>query len=425
MSIAANTMIDSAVPEDLVTAGDFNAASNLIVEHSVSTAVLAASFYRLGNRFFSAEQKIAAEQAWVESQRISSSMAEAPLLQNPISQLQSRRWQTIGAVVLVILSLYVFIFTLFPRQPEPFQISNFQQSSSGNLSLWEQWWDTGRPHQRTFRQRFGTDQVWPLLRETFKKLFSNQNQELPAGIKDKLKRWLELTQNPNFGEGPTDYYALTARGLFEAREFEDALETLQDGLHYTDSPQQQERLYQDLGTVYYYKGYQLQPNGLARYDLKAVRNSVEAYEKALNFGEDPYLYGNLGWGYYLLGDFNSAIESSLQALFLKPELNYARMNLGITYLKINDYDLAFSAYSSLREYPPELEEYAGGIRDLLELQLESPGRYPFTNFVLGQLYWQQGRHKKARSAWEKFIKQKFSATVWQERARLFLNKMEE
>ena len=217
---------------------------------------------------------------------------------------------------------------------------------------------------------------------------------------------------------------MTGRGLFEAREFEEALSTLNNGLHYAESPEQMEQLYQDLGTVYYFKGYKLQPNGLARYDLNDVRDSVKSYEMALSFGEDPYLYGNLGWGYYLLGDYSSSIESSLHALALKPELNYVRMNLGIAYLTKGDYELAFSSYASLQQHSPELDEYEGGIRDLLELQQEFPGLYPFINFVMGQLYWQQGRHKEAKVAWQKFLNQNFPEPLWHDSALLLLKKME-
>jgi tetratricopeptide (TPR) repeat protein len=198
---------------------------------------------------------------------------------------------------------------------------------------------------------------------------------------------------------------------------------LNDSLHYAETPAQLEKIYQDLGTVYYYKGYKLQPNGLARYDLKDVRNSIESYETALLYGEDPYLYGNLGWGYYLLGDYSSSITSSRRALALKPELNYARMNLGIVYLKKGDYELAFATYSSLLQNKPQLEEYEGGIRDLQELQMEFPDVYPFTNFVMGQLYWQQGRHKEAHAAWGKFLNQNFPQSLWKDRTRSLLKKM--
>ncbi len=109
---------------------------------------------------------------------------------------------------------------------------------------------------------------------------------------------------------------------------------------------------------------------------------------------------------------------------LKPGLNYARMNLGIAQLKKGDYELAFSAYAALKQHSPGLDEYEGGIRDLQELQQEFPGLYPFSNFIMGLLYLQQGRHKEARTAWQKFVSQNFSEPFWQHRARLLLKKME-
>ena len=65
----------------------------------------------------------------------------------------------------------------------------------------------------------------------------------------------------------------------------------------------------------------------------------------------------------------------------------------------------------------------GGIRDILELQMEYPGVYPFTNFVLGQLYWQQGLYKKSRSSLKIFVYHKFPEEIWKERALLLLEKM--
>ncbi|MFL2808881.1 MAG: hypothetical protein ACJ0DG_07470 [bacterium] len=65
-----------------------------------------------------------------------------------------------------------------------------------------------------------------------------------------------------------------------------------------------------------------------------------------------------------------------------------------------------------------------GIRDLQELQIEFPDVYPFTNFVMGQLYWQQGRFKDANASLKKFLKQNFPQILWKERARSLLKKME-
>ena len=424
MSLPTLTYPENLVPQEIVISGDYKSAENLLANEKEPVGILAERFYRLGNSFYSAEQKQAAELAWQKSALLSGHTLEADSLPEPFF-LNHRKiqLQTIGSVVLVIISLYVLVFTLFQREPEPFRIS-IGSSTSGEYSFWDEWWDTGRPTSRSISRRIGADELWPMLQKSWQNIFGSKSEELSEDVREKLKRWLELSQSPNFGKGPTDYYALTARGLFEAREFESALSTLNDGLHYAETPSQLEKIYQDLGTVYYYKGYKLQPNGLARYDLDDVRNSVEAYESALLYGEDPYLYGNLGWGYYLLGDYSSSIASSRHALALKPGLNYARMNLGIVHLKQGDYELAFATYASLLQNNPQLDEYEGGIRDLQELQLEFPGHYPFTNFVLGQLYWQQGRHKEAHATWQKFIKQNFPLRLWKDRARMLLNKME-
>ena len=53
---------------------------------------------------------------------------------------------------------------------------------------------------------------------------------------------------------------------------------------------------------------------------------------------------------------------------MDPELNYARMNLGIAYIKQGDYKSAYDAYDSLLKYSPKHDEYEGGMRDLMELQ---------------------------------------------------------
>ena len=423
MSSTALSFAEIPIPQEIINSGNYNSAANILTKERVPDSILAESFYRLGNSFYSAEQNQAAEMAWQKSAVLADQTPEAILPENHFSTNPLKiRWQTIGSAVLIIISLYVLVFTFFERDPELFKFST-GNSSSDEYSFWDEWWDTGRPVSRSMSPRVGPEELWPMLQRSFQNLFGSKSEELSEDVREKLKRWLELSESPTFGEGPTDYYALTARGLFEAREFESALSTLNDGLHYAETPAHLEKLYQDLGTVYYYKGYKLQPNGLARYDLKDVRNSIESYETALLYGEDPYLYGNLGWGYYLLGDYSSSITSSRHALAIKPELNYARMNLGIVYLKKGDYELAFATYASLLQNKPQLEEYEGGIRDLQELQMEFPDVYPFTNFVMGQLYWQQGRHKEAHAAWQKFLNQNFPQSLWKDRTRSLLKKM--
>ena len=424
MSQTALSLNKIAISQEIVNSGDYNSAETILVKEGLPTKILMEHFYRLGNCFYSKKQNQAAEMAWKKSALLADQTQEAPPLGvNFATDSLKSCWQTISLVILVIISLYVLVFTLFDREPELSRLSS-DSLSTGEYSFWDEWWDTGRPIARSMSRRLEPRDLWTMLQKNLQNILGNKSKKPSAEVHDKLKRWLELYGSPVFGKGSTDYYALTARGLFEAREFESALSTLNDGLHYAQTPEQMRNIHQDLGTVYYYKGYKLQLNGLARYDLKDVRNSVESYKKALLYGEDPYLYGNLGWGYYLLGNYSSSIKNSHRALALKPELNYARMNLGIAHLRKGDYELAFATYSSLLRNNPQLDEYEGGIRDLQELQIEFPDVYPFTNFVMGQLYWQQGRFKDANASLKKFLKQNFPQILWKERARSLLKKME-
>ena len=423
MSLTDTNFTEIPIPQEIINSGNYNSAANILLLESIPDKILAENFYRLGNNFYSAEQNQAAEMAWGKSALLAEKTLEYSHPENNFSANPIKiRWQTIGSSVLVIISLYVLVFTFFKRDPELLKFSALS-SSAGENSFWDDWWDTGRPVSRSMSQRVGSEGLWSMLQKSFQNIFDSKSEDLSEDVHEKLKRWLELSDSPTFEEGPTDYYALTARGLFEAREFDSALSILIDGLNYAKTTAQLGRIYQDIGTIYYYKGYKLQPNGLAFYDLKDVQKSIESYETALLYGEDPYLYGNLGWGYYLIGDYSSSVTNSRRALALKPELNYARMNLGLVYLKKGNYELTFTTYASLLQNKPQIEEYEGGIRDLQELQIEFPDAYPFINFVLGQLYWQQGRHKEAHVAWRKFLNQNFPKSLWKDRTRSLLKKM--
>jgi len=414
---------ESIVSEEIVNSGNFNKAQKILQKCTATGDVLAEQFYRLGNRFFNVNQKKAAELAWEKADNLTENREIAKPPESVSKNLKRLRLQTVGSILIVAVSFYVIIFSFFEREPELFQFTTLR-SSAEELSFWEEWWDTGRPVKHLSSRRFGAEELWPLLKQKLKNLFEREKEAPLDKIQEKLKRWLEIARSPHFRGGPTDYYALTGRGLFEAREYDDALTTLKEGLYYAESPEQMEQLYQDLGTVHYYKGYKLQPDGLAQYVLKDVRNSIESYENALSYGEDPYLYGNLGWGYYLLGDYASSVDNSLKALAMKPGLNYARMNLGIAYIKKRDYKSAYDAYESLLKFSPEHVEYEGGMRDLMELQQESPGAYPFSNFVLAQLYKQQGRNMEANEALHKFLRQNFPLAYWHHKARSLIRKME-
>ena len=418
-----NYLAEFTISEETINSGNYNDAQKKLQKCPLKGVVLAEQFYRLGNRFFNVNQTHAAEQAWQNAVNLSRNREISKTSEPVPLNLIRLRFQIVRLVLIVMLSFYVIIFALFEREPEQFQFITIG-SSKDDLSFWDEWWDTGRPVKHSLNSHLAAEELWPLLKQNFNNLFERK-KEVPANdIQEELMRWLELAQSPHFRRGPTDYYALTGRGLFEAREYDEALTTLKDGLYYAETPEQLEQLYQDLGTVHYYKGYKLQADGLASYDLKDVRNSIESYENALRYGEDPYIYGNLGWGYYLLGDYALAVDNSLKALAMNPELNYVRMNLGIAHIKQDEFQNAYDIYETLPKYSPERDEYEGGMRDLMELQQEFPGVYPFSNFVMGQLYKQQGRNLEANEILHKFLRQNFPVPYWHHKARSILNEME-
>ncbi len=423
MTSSTLSFIESLISNEIVNSGDFKNAKILLEKEKVSQEKLADIFYLLGNKFFSSNQKDAAELSWKKSRDISIKKGEENSTHVFFSINQKKTYmKTVILILMVFIFLYLFLLVFFKRESLNFQLEaeNFSVKHS---SLWDEWWDTRRPASKEIYRRYGIDELWPLINKALGNLFGENDKILKNDVLEKLNRWLEFSKLPKFIEGPTDYYALTARGLFEAREYDEAISTLKDSIHFAERHNEFQKIYQDLGTVYYYRGYKLRSDGLANYNINDVRNSVQSYETALRYGEDPYLYGNLGWGYYLLEDFSASIENSLQALNLNPELNYVRMNLGIAYLKNGNYELSFSAYVSLLKFNPLSDEYEGGIRDLFELQMESPGLYPFTDFVIGQLYWQQGLYNRSKSFLQKFVTQHFPQKIWKDRAYLLLQKM--
>jgi hypothetical protein len=166
MSSTALSFAEIQIPQEIINSGNYNSAANILTKEWVPNSILAESFYRLGNSFYSAEQNQAAEMAWQKSAVLADQTQEASLHENHFSTNPHKiRWQTIGYAVLVIISLYVLVFTFFERDPEPFQFYT-GNSSSGEYSFWDEWWDTGRPVSRSMRRRVGPEELWPMLQRS-------------------------------------------------------------------------------------------------------------------------------------------------------------------------------------------------------------------------------------------------------------------
>ena len=87
---------------------------------------------------------------------------------------------------------------------------------------------------------------------------------------------------------------------------------------------------------YYAKAYY--ERGLAYYDLGDLETAVAEMETARYHGlDDVSTNWNLGWTYYLLGEYDKAIEVNERILATKPEVLGMRMNQAISYLAKGDF----------------------------------------------------------------------------------------
>ncbi len=378
----------------------------------------AVRLYRQGNQALAAGKAEDAQRLWQASESAHSRPA-VPEPPPPLLNMKVVRFIAVRAVA-VITCFYLILFAAFPRQDDPFLMMLGGGPPGQERSAWDQFWDSGRPSHDMGRY-LGTRDLWPSLRQSLEELLGQEDGQQQGGnvAQQLLERWLRQSRDLPAGVPlrEVDYYALAGRGLSTARQFDEAIATFQEGLMHAENARQLGNLHQEIGTSYYYQGYHLQPDGLADYDLQLVRKSAEAYEEASAYSSSPYLFGNLGWSYYLLGEYQKSIENSKRALAIDPSLNYVRMNLGITYLRMHDYEATYQAYEGILRFNPDGLEYEGGIRDLKELEREFPGRYPFLEFVLGFIYLKQERYALAREHLQAFTNQSFPERYWQDYAR--------
>jgi tetratricopeptide (TPR) repeat protein len=86
----------------------------------------------------------------------------------------------------------------------------------------------------------------------------------------------------------------------------------------------------DYGKAYYERGF-------AYFDKKDIASAIKDFESAREAGlDDTSTNWNLGWAYYLSGQFQQAIEADERVMTLDPRVLGVRMNEAITYLSMGD-----------------------------------------------------------------------------------------
>ena len=379
--------------------------------------------YRRGNQFFDSRLWDRAGEEWRRAAGLwrhtgAGSKKIDPRLLN---------LQAFLVLLLTVLGIYIAIFTVFSR--DSFDMIMLTGSGYDNRSWWEQFMDTGREQQGAGR-KMGVREWW----QSFKRRMQGGQEKQLARRRGRRpsidKRWEELLRRHGrrgpFYSFDLDYNVISGYGLSRMGDYEEALKAFQRGIEATGREDRAKLadLYQGLANAHYYRGYHLQEDGLARYDLDFVRLSSHAYEKSVGYQSRSVSYGNLGWMYFLLGDYELAGDFSRKALGLNSSLEYVRLNLGLIYLAQERIYDAFDIYKNVIRRNPPSEVYMGGINDLRELVRDNAGKFPFAQLMIGLLELKKGDFGNSRRALERFLTSPFIGRSWRSLAMKVLQDMD-
>lgn len=375
--------------------------------------------YLRGNRLF--DQK-----TWREA---AAEWRKADVIWHPVQGSGFRRipWLKFRAVLLLlltVLAIHQSLYYIFPRDPsEMMMLAN----ESSNRSWWERFLDAGRPqpgddHKMTIRE------WWESMRRKLGDHGQDQVVRSETLRPTVPERWADLIRRyGRLGDSfvwDLDYSIISGHGLSRMGDYDAAIEVLEKSAKEADTPAKAADAYQGLANAHYYKGYRLQPGGLAEYDLNQVSKAARSYEESIKRQPRPLSYGNLGWMYYLLGDYERAQERSQQALRLNRNLHYVRLNLGLIYLVQGKLRDSFDSYYTVIRARPDEEVYLGGINDLREVMRDNPGRHPFANFLIGLLALKKGDLSQAKEALERFLGSPSVGRNWEVLGRELLEEMD-
>lgn len=376
--------------------------------------------YQLGNRFFDFRAMERALDEWRKADWLWR-MAEA------IRPPRFGRLTDLRAVILLLLTVLLafnLIYGLFPRDPADLAISSEDETAGERTTWWERWLDTGHP------QGGGAPTVtlrdwWLRLEHRWRT--GSEEPEPDVSVRPDLdERWPDLVaryRRPGATE-PLDYHLVAGYGFLRSGDFKRAAQAFASGLPGAKRPKQRADLYQGLANAHYYGGYRTDAEGLAVYDLAQVRQAAQAYEGSVQAEPRALSFGNLGWMYFLLGQYDRAEAVSRRALRMDSTLHYVRLNLGLTLLVRGQQDDAYEAYRTVILAQPGTDALDGGSDDLRWLMRDHPGRYPFGDLMLGLLARANGDRVLAQQVLRRYLGERQSDGRWQRLAEQALNHLD-
>lgn len=362
--------------------------------------------YGLGNRFLDLRAPERALDEW----------RKAGWLWRLAAAVRPRRRERLTdlrAVILLLLTvMLVFngIYGLFPRSAEEIA-ANSEEPGDEGVTWRERWLDTGRP--RSGSQPVTLRDWWQRIEERWRAGSEDPEPDVTARP-DLDERWPDLLsryRQPGVTE-PLDYRLLAGNGFLRTGDFAKAAQAFEAGLPAAKRPRLRADLYQGLANAYYYQGYRTDAAGLASYDLAQVQKAAEAYEASAQAEPRALSFGNLGWMYFLLGEYDRAEAASLRALRMEKNLHYVRLNLGLMNLVRGRNDEAYEAYRTVILAQPGEDILDGGINDLRGVMRDEPGRHPFGNLVVGLLARAKGDRGTAQQALRQYLRDPQADSRW-------------
>jgi tetratricopeptide (TPR) repeat protein len=356
--------------------------------------------YQLGNRFFDFRALDRALEEW----RKADWMWRLAAAVRPHRRERLTDLRAVILLLLTVLLLFNLVYGLFPRTPADLAMNTEEdEAPEDGRTWWERWLDTGHPqgtgaptvtlrdwwHRLEHRWRAGADEP-PM------------DQPLRPDLDDRWPDLMSRYRKPDSSDR-IDYHLISGYGFLRTGEFKRSVAAFQAGLPAAKRAGLRADLYQGLANAYYYAGYRTDANGLAVYDLKQVALASQAYESAVLAEPRPLALGNLGWMYFLLGQYDKAEVFSVRALRMEKNLHYVRLNLGLALLVQGRNDSAFDAYREVIRAQPEDDVLSGGMDDLRTLERDQPGRFPFADLMIGLMARAYGDSTMAERALRRFL----------------------
>jgi len=143
---------------------------------------------------------------------------------------------------------------------------------------------------------------------------------------------IQLTTRPNVNHQSIQSFAEGIGLVHQARD-EEAIEKF--SLAIQENPRYAKAYYE---------------RGLSYYVLGDLTTAVSEIERARTEGlDDISLNWNLGWLYYLTGQYEKGLEANERVLSIRPDVLGVRMNNAITYLAMGDFENSQAQYDLLIE----------------------------------------------------------------------------